>query len=63
MSKAEPTSVPLEYSIEVLCRSELGKALWQAAQLGALAEIQHARITELEKQKAPAATEPGSGDA
>lgn len=58
----EPTSIPLEYSVEVLCRSELGKALWQAAQLGALAELQHARIAELEKQKAPAA-EPETGGA
>lgn len=55
---SEPMSVPPEYVVDVLCRTELGKALWQGAQYQALAEIQHARIAELEKQKAPAATDP-----
>ncbi len=54
----EPTTVPPEYVVDVLCRTELGKALWQGAQYQALAEIQHTRIVELEKQKAPAAQAP-----
>lgn len=55
----QPMTVPPEYVVDVLCRTDLGKALWRGAQFEALAEIQHARIAELEKQKAPAASEPG----
>lgn len=50
----ESMTVPPEYVVDVLCRTDLGKALWRGAQFEALAEIQHARIVELEKQKAPA---------
>lgn len=58
---SEQLIVPPEYAVDVLCRTELGKALWQAAQLGALAEIQHARIAELE-QRQTAGVPPTPGD-
>lgn len=58
MSESVRLQVPPEYVVDVLCRTELGKALWQSAQFEALAEIQHTRIAELEKQKAPAASDP-----
>lgn len=58
----EPMTVPPEYVVDVLCRTDLGKAMWRGAQFEALAEVQRARIAELEKQRTPAVTDPAEGD-
>lgn len=55
----EPLTVPPEHVVDVLCRTDLGKALWRAAQYEALAEIQHARIAELEQAPTYPPTDPG----
>ena len=43
-------SVPPERVHQILCRTELGKALWQAAANEALAEVLAERIDQLEQQ-------------
>lgn len=61
---ATTTTVPPEHVVDVLCRSEYGRAMWRAAQYEALSEILAARVNDLEAQKAPAAEpqqEPAGG--
>ncbi len=44
-------TVPPEHVVEVLGRTEMGRALWRAATFEALAEVQQQRIDELERTR------------
>lgn len=53
MPETPMPAVDPEYVVGVLCRSEIGKALWRAAQFEALAEVLVSRVDELETQRTP----------
>lgn len=62
MSAPDVPSISTDQIAQVLQRTELGVALWRAATFEAIAEVQQARIAELEQQKAPAATPEQPGE-
>lgn len=47
---ADLPAVPPERVVQILCRTELGEALWRAAANEALVEVLAERVEQLEKQ-------------
>lgn len=47
---SELPTVPPERVVQILCRDQLGAALWRAAANEALVEVLAERIEQLEKQ-------------
>lgn len=44
-------TVPPERVVQILCRSELGAALWRAASFEAINEVLAERVDQLEQQR------------